>query len=348
MKAFFRFSIIIFIFNHFINITYAGNFENKTGKITGYVFDANSNKPIEYATVSVYKLPDTVLVSGCITDASGKFEIENLLYDNYFVSFQFLGYEKKIIENVTINSKIHELENIFLIELVNELETVTISSQKNLVEQKIDKKVINVSQDLSSIGGTAADVLVNNALVQTNSDGDVLLRNSSSFIVLIDGKPSPFAGAEALNQIQSSEIERIELITNPSAKYNAEGVTGIINIITKKQRFKGISGIVNASYSSNNAYSGDFILNYKNEKLNFFVGTDYKKQVTNVSFDIDRTYTFTDTLYYRDELIKQTIIRQNPAVKFGLDYQINSNTNISFTNTSGTGSNLDKTKSVHI
>jgi len=318
------------------------------GKINGLVIDSRANFPIEYANIAIFKASDSSFVSGTITNSSGKYTLSNVPYGNFYLIIQFVGYKKHRVDNliVTIQNKVIDIPSIKLEEEIFELNEVSIQSEQKTVEQKIDKKVIYVSKNLSSVGGTAIDILQNNAFVKTNIDGEVLLRNSTNFLVLLDGRQSPFQGSEALRQIPANSIETIEIITNPSAKFNAEGVAGIINIVTKKQILKGLSGIVNTSYSSNESYSGDFLFNLKKEKINIFLGADIRENVNNQYFDIKRNYLLNNTSYFNDEVVDQTGIRPSSNLKLGLDYEFNSKNNLSFINTIGT-SNFHKNKSVY-
>ncbi|NJK86628.1 MAG: TonB-dependent receptor plug domain-containing protein [Bacteroidales bacterium] len=147
------------------------------------------------------------------------------------------------------------------------LEAVEITAERPHVEYKLDKKVISVDQNVASTGGTAADALQNTPSVTVDIEGNVALRGSGNFTVLIDGKPSILEGSEALQQIPASTIQNIEIITNPSAKFDPEGSAGIINIIMKKQKQSGINGVVNATAASNGTFGGDMLVNLRKNKI---------------------------------------------------------------------------------
>ena len=170
-----------------------------------------------------------------------------------------------------------EFGNIVINPSVNVLGEVNIEAEVKHVEYQIDKKVINPSKDILAAGGTAADVLKNVPSVQTDLDGNVSIRGNSEFKLLIDGKPSVIQGSDGLKQIPAEAIERIEIITNPSARYDASGVAGIINVIMKAEKRDGINGLLTLSggkilktYNT----SDNFMFNIRRNKINFFIGAD--------------------------------------------------------------------------
>lgn len=155
------------------------------------------------------------------------------------------------------------------------LNEVTVTAESKKVEYKIDRRVVNVEKDLNSAGGSAATALENTPSVQVDPQGNVTLRGSSDFVVLIDGKPTTLKGNDVLKQIPASSVKQIEVITNPSAKYDADGNAGIINVVMKKGKLSGINGNVNINYGNKNMRDGSLQLNYRHKNLNFFGGTEY-------------------------------------------------------------------------
>ena len=151
-------------------------------------------------------------------------------------------------------------------------------AQSQRVEYKIDKKVVNVARISPAAGGTLVNVLENTPSVQVDVEGNVSLRGSGNFQLLIDGKPSVIQGSEGLQQIPASAVQSLEIITSPSAKYDPDGAAGIINVIMKKQKNTGIGGVVNASIGTREKYTADFLLNFRKKKLNYFVGAEYADQ----------------------------------------------------------------------
>ncbi len=268
-------------------------------KISGIVLDFESRIPIEYANIIVYNLPDSSQVTGGITNKEGMFILDGIKNGKYYVSIQFIGYEKKIIENVLItSSNTIDLGNIFISIAAINLENVIVEGERNPVSFQLDRKVIDVSKMPTSISGNAADVLENVPSVTVDIDGNVSLRGSSNFTVLIDGRPSVMEAQDALQQVPASSIKTIEIITNPSAKYDPEGTAGIVNIKLKKEKNLGLSGIANASAGANDKYGGDFLIENKTSGYNYNFGINYNRRfspgtgIDNKQFEIDNNTSF--------------------------------------------------------
>ena len=255
-------------------------FGQSTGKISGKVFDGNTKSPVEYANVIVFNSKDSLQVTGGVTNSEGNFSLTNIPLGKFYLDIQFIGYEKKRIKNVMISSSSRnvDLGNIFIKSSAINLGNVVVQGERNPVSYKIDRRVIDVSKMPTSISGNAADVLENVPSVSVDIDGNVSLRGSSSFTVLIDGRPSVMDAQDALQQIPASSIESIEIITNPSAKYDPEGSAGIINIKLKKEKNLGLSGIANANAGANDKYGGDFLFEYKTPAYNYNFGINYNRR----------------------------------------------------------------------
>ena len=303
-----------------------GNRPNGNGSVSGTVLDDYSGNAIEYANIVLYSLRDSSVVTGGITNKKGYFLIQEVPFGKYYMELNFIGYNKHSIENIKVFPKRID-QNIGTVrlkpatEMLNEVE---IEAEQSRIDYKLDRKVINVEKDLNAIGGTAVDVLENVPSVQTDIDGNVSIRGSGNFIVLIDGRPSPLQGSEALQQIPSSSIKNIEIITNPSAKYDPDGVGGIINVILKKEKRNGINGLFTASYGSFNSGGGDFLVNIRSNKLNFFVGGDIKQR-TNRGMGEFKQRTFgTDTLMVDKETSGERA-RNGGKIRAGFDYYITDN-----------------------
>lgn len=249
------------------------------GKIKGAVVDKKNEQPIEYATVALYNAQTNQLVTGSITDYLGHFKIDHAEKGEYYLMITFIGLEDKQTNSFSFDGeKTVNLGNIYLTPTANELGEVEVVSRKAPVQYKIDKKVISVDKQLTAASGTAVDVLENQPSIQVDIDGNVTLRGSSGFTVLIDGKPTILDPSDALRQIPSSSIENIEIITNPSVKYEPDGATGIINIITKKSYLDGLSGLANLNIGTYGQYGGDIQLNYRVNKFNLIFGANYDKR----------------------------------------------------------------------
>ncbi len=277
---------------------YAGTPENK-GVIKGIVLDSITGHPVEFATIAVYKSADSSLVDGAITGETGMFKIHKLEPGVYNLKITFIGYNTKWINNIEIKDKDHtvDLAVIHLGMAAENLAEVEIKGGIPSIEYKIDKKVIHVDKQLTATSGTAVDVLETVPSVNVDAEGNVTLRGSSGFTLYIDGKPSILDPNDALQQIPASAIADIEIITNPSAKYDPDGTAGIINIKMKKIRLEGFNGIVNATVGTFGRYGGDFLLNYRKKAFNFYAGADYNKRVNPGFSEYDRSTTHNDTTY---------------------------------------------------
>lgn len=301
-----------------------------SGIIKGKVIEATSNTPVEYATVTLYSAKDSAMIDGVITNAEGLFEFKSVAPGEYNIIVRFMGFRKVFIAGISISQKnmVSDIGTVSLKAEVTNLNEVEVVGQAPLVEYKIDRKVVNVDQQLQAQGGTAVDVLERIPSIKTDLDGNVALRGSTNFLVLIDGKPSILTGSDALNQIPASTIDKIEIITNPSAKYDPDGTAGIINIITRKNSLKGLSGIVNLSAGTSPEYTGSVLLNYRTKKTSISLGADFgNRKMTGYrngsreSYPTDTTGLQSDTSFLQTTN-KNNMTRQSVSVKAGIDYSL--------------------------
>lgn len=251
----------------------------QNGWITGKVVDSATGEPLEYATVSV--LQDGELVTGGITEPKGLFKIA-VEPGEYTLSIQFVTYETREITGISVSKGRLDLGTISVAPSNKELDEVVVQAERTQMQLNLDKKVYNVGKDLSSLGGSASDILDNLPSVTVDVEGNVELRGSGNVKILIDGKPSGLVGlssTDALRQLQGNLIERVEIITNPSARYDAEGMAGIINIILKKEKGSGLNGSfqVTTGYPHNHGASAN--INFRKDWVNLFLnyGVDYRK-----------------------------------------------------------------------
>lgn len=301
------------------------------GVIKGQIIDSQSQKPMEYANVVLFSLRDSSIIAGSVTNVEGRFEMTKVPFGRFYLVSNFIGFNKKTIADlkITPQAKILDLGQITLDPASASLEAVEITGQQEHIEYKIDKKVVNVSQDVMAQGGTAVTALENTPSVQVDIEGNVSLRGSSSFTVLIDGRPSVLTGSDALQQIPASSIDKIEIITNPSAKYDPDGVAGIINVIMKEQKQRGFNGVANASIGSGDKYSADFLLNYRISKFNFFGGMDYRAFNFGGERESKQENLLNDTTQFRYSTGNRTHNRGGYGLRAGADYFISKATTLS-------------------
>jgi outer membrane receptor protein involved in Fe transport len=245
--------------------------------IKGQILDGETDHAVEYVTIAVFKKKTEDLVTGTITAPDGRFTIKGLDEGSYYLEISFMGYEKTTINDINIdnNNPVVNLGVIKLDKAEDLIEEINVVAEKGAIDYQIDKKVVNVSKQYTTVAGTAIDVLQNVPSVTVDVEGNLSLRGSTGFTVLIDGKPSVLEGSEALDQIPASTIQNIEIITNPSVKFDPDGTAGIINVITKKNKLRGVSGIANLNLGLDEKYGGDLLLNFRKNRLDFFVGADY-------------------------------------------------------------------------
>lgn len=318
-----KIEVIVVLCLFFIISSFANTPDNKDGQITGRVFDSESKQPIEYATVSLSDI-NGKLITGTVTNNKGLFSIEKINYDTYIVTISFLGYENITIKTVVLNSNQRNvnLSDIYLTPSSENLEEVTIVSDNAPVQYKIDKKIINVSKQFSSISGTAIDVLQNIPSIRVDIEGNVSLRGSSGFTVLIDGRPTILDANDALEQIPASNIQNIELITNPSVKYDPDGNAGIINIITKKKKMKGVSGIADLNVGLDDKYGVDFLVNFKLNNVNLFINADYNHRYFPSFNESEQRTISNDTTYFVTLDGVERGGREYKGIRTGLEWDI--------------------------
>ena len=274
-----------------------GDTGNTKYYIRGSVVEADSEQPVEYATIAIFNHRDSSMATGGITDLQGNFEIELQRPGRYYLIIQFIGYEKFTLTNLqlspqnpTINLKPIQLSLASIM-----LEGVTVVDRKNEVIFKIDKKVIQVSDNPNAVGNTAAEVLEATPGVEVDIEGNVQLRGSENFTVLINGKPTVLNAQDALKQIPASSIENIEIITNPSARYDPEGLAGIINIVLKQDKKSGYNGSVDVSAGTNfsaddpiNRYNVSGNFNWRKDKHSLIFGYDLNRRSMNMDNESTR------------------------------------------------------------
>lgn len=314
-----------------VNSLTAKDISGNTGSVNGLVLDAELMHPLEYATISLLKQENDSVITGTISNESGYFKLKGVSSGKYKINISFIGYESVLIENVNIESGNNiDLGEILLKPQAENLGEVVIVSGQSAMTYKIDRKIINLSQFDISKFGTAVDVLENNSSVTVNMDGSVSLRGSTSLKVLVDDKPSTLEPRDALNQIPANTIERIEIITNPTAKYSSEGTAGIINIILKKNKLEGFNGSVNANAGMFKTKGLDILLNLKKTKLDYYLGFNFYNQGIEGEFKNINRGIIQDTTFILLSEGNYNLFKGSTTARGGVDYAFNNKNFISF------------------
>jgi outer membrane receptor protein involved in Fe transport len=295
--------------------------------VRGKVVDAETKLPLEFATVTLFNQSDSSLATGNITDEAGAFMIETRP-GRYFAKVEFLSYQTKTIGNIDLNrdEPVADLGTIALASDASMLIEVEVRAEKSQMQLSLDKKVFNVGKDLANTGGTAADVLDNVPSVTVDVEGNVNLRGSGNVRILVDGKPSGLIGisnTNGLRQLPANLIDRVEVITNPSARYEAEGMAGIINIVLKKDQQKGLNGSFDLTLGQPAEYGGSVNLNYRKNRFNFFTnyGLRYRKG-PGMGSQYQESYT-PDTTFITDQSREHEQGGWSNNIRFGADYFFN-------------------------
>lgn len=311
--------------------SYQGASEPKIGygKLGGIVIDEN-NEPVPFATIKVLNASDKKLLNGTIADADGKWVIKNVVEGEFLISISFIGYES--IDQgpfkVTGKGESYDLGSTKLTSSATELDQVVVEGQRELIEDKVDRIVYNASQDKTTAGGDASDVLRRVPLLSVDLDGNVSLRGSGNITVLIDGKPSTITAgnlADALKQIPADEIESVEVITSPSARFDAEGTGGIINIITKKNNLEGGTLSVNTGVGYRGSNLG-LTAGWRRGKLGLSLGGNgFAGYNILGSFDNEQIVTdeFGTELSKTNQFAETVSSRISGRYNFGWDYTFN-------------------------
>ncbi len=299
----------------------------KTGTISGTVTDATTNEKLPYVSIVIKDSEDTILTGG-ITNDKGQFIIEKIPFGEQTIEVQFIGYKtdsRKI--NFTKDNAKHDIGAVALNIDAAQLDEVEVRAEVSTVVQKIDRKVINVGKDLTSAGTTAAELLNNVQSVTVDSQsGNISLRGNENVRVLVDGKPTNVSAAQLLKQIPSTSIKQIELITNPSAKYSPEGMSGIINIVLYKSANQGFNGSVNLGVTQgiNTRFNGSLDLNYKTGIVNFFANYGHNNGKSDNEGFVNRSDNNSHQEFEFDSDNKSNVL------KIGADVYINEKNTVSF------------------
>ena len=303
----------------------SASFSQNSGSVTGSIKDMATKEAIPYATITI-KSGEEIL-TGDMTNEEGKFTIKNIPYQTLTLEVEYIGF-KNYSTTITVNNdkKDITLGDILLSQDSEVLEGLEIIAERSTIEQLVDRKVINVGKDLTTAGATAAEIMNNIPSVNVDQDGNISLRGNENVRVLVDGKPTNMDAKTLLKQIPSTSIKKIELITNPSAKYNPEGMSGIINIELKKNTNDGFNGSYDGgiTFAKEPKYNQTIDLNYRKGKFNFFGNYGYMNSVTFNDGTIEQIENNATQLFH----IKNDSKMNN--FKVGFDFYLNDKNTLSF------------------
>ncbi|MDB4903952.1 MAG: hypothetical protein JWQ63_3233 [Mucilaginibacter sp.] len=308
------------------------------GSVSGKLVDAVNNQPLSFATVSLVRKSDKRPVKGIQTDMNGNFTLAGINNGIYTLHATYVGYLSYIKDTIAITPQKQNIQlgNIKLSQGKGLLKEVVVSAQKSQIQLGIDKKSFNVDQSLVSQGGSVTDLLTNVPSVQVDVNGNVSLRGSTNVKILINGKESALTGgdiSDILQSIPASAIETIEVITNPSSKYQAEGDSGIINIILKKNVQKGFTGSASASAGSQNTYNGTINLAYQNSKVNIYSNYSYRHGDRIGNGTIDKTTTSNNgTIQTQNQTADQKFTFTGQNIRSGIDVYLSPKTTLGLSN----------------
>ncbi|HVZ25921.1 MAG TPA: TonB-dependent receptor, partial [Sediminibacterium sp.] len=310
----------------------------------------SARQPVESATLELVRAKDTVVRKIAVSDKSGAYEWLQVIPGSYRVRVQALGYQPYLgqVFQLPAGTAVYKMPDIVLVAASKELGTVTVTSQKPLIEQKIDRTIVNVEASVTNVGTTALDVLEKSPGIMIDKDGNISLKGKTGVQVFIDGRPSYLSGqdlANYLRNMQSAQMDQIEIMTNPPAKYDASGDAGIINIKTKKNKQVGYNGSVTAGYGQG-VYSStneSLNLNYRNGKLNLFGNLNYGYRDRFQELSIQRKFIDASTKVVQSYFTQQNDLRTTGHSyngKIGMDYFASPKTTLGFVWNGGNSRNF--------
>jgi outer membrane receptor protein involved in Fe transport len=305
---------------------------NKT--IKGHIADSVSGRPLEYASVAAFRMRDSSLVSGGITNEKGMFSIPNLTHGRYLLRITFVGYQTKEFGPVVFSPQSGDILDVGKIQIsisAAGLSAVEIVADKPFIEMNLDRRIVNVEGNINITGGNAIDVLETVPSVSVDMDGNISYRGSENVTVLIDGRPANFAGSRkaTLEQIPASMIETIELITNPSAKFDPEGTSGIINIVLKKRKTENTSIMTSLNWNTNEGYSANIGVSQGFGKLRLFMNYDLRDNKSKGEGTIKR-YSFVNPIYLQEQISESQSNSLGHSIRLGGDYFVNDKNTLGF------------------
>lgn len=320
-----------------LTLSFSSQAQKSMGKVSGQVIDGNT-KTIESATISLLRAKDSTVAKISVANKEGKYQFDDVVEGKYLVSISAVGHTKGFSETFEITSSKSNvvLTTIELVPLAKDLSGVTVTAKKPLIEQKIDRTIVNVEAAVTNVGTTALEVLEKSPGISIDKDGNISLKGKQGVQVYIDGRPTFLSGTDLSNYLRnlnSSQLDQIEIMTNPPAKYDAAGNAGIINIKTKKTKQFGYSGSFTSTWSQGRypKVGESFNMNYRKNKLNLFTNLGYSNRKNYQDLDIQRTFIESSTKQIKSYFEQESRIKEESKsynAKVGFDYFLNKKTTI--------------------
>lgn len=301
-------------------------FARNSGRIQGRITDQQTGKSIESANVILYSLPDSIEVTGSVSDHQGRFSITGISPGLYVLEIRYIGFESLMTTAFSVqeDQPVVDLGILQLTQTALESEEVVVEGQRPAIEYLADRKIIDVAQFRTAESGFAVDILAQIPSVEVDFDGNVSVRGSSNFVVQINGHPTVLDPQDALQQIPASSIKYIEIITNPSAKYGAEGSAGIINIILHENNLTGNTGMVHANAGLHDKYGGNGTYSYSRNQFTLKVGGNYHIRNFSGTQSRERTTTFNNLSSYLNSSGATNRGMEFSGINLGMDYRLTS------------------------
>lgn len=321
----------------FTTLSFASNAQLNNGRISGTVIDG-STKTIESATITLLRAKDSSVVKMSVADKTGKYQFDAVPEGQYMVSISAVGHNKGFSETFNISSAnaVVTLKTIELVPQAKSMGAVTVTAKKPLIEQKLDRTIVNVEASVTNVGNSALEVLEKSPGITVDKDGNISLKGKQGVVVMIDGRPSYLSGADLAGMLRSmsaSQLEQIEIMTNPPAKYDAAGNSGVINIKTKKNKQFGYNGSLTTGYTQGRyaRFNEGVNFNYRNSKVNLFTSLNYNRNHRGEDLLITRNFresSTKDLISIFDQ--KSFMVNEGHfySGKVGLDYSASKKTTV--------------------
>lgn len=326
-------NLILFLF---VCVSFSLSQPKGKGTIKGQIIDKQSGNPIESVSIQIFRAKDSSLVKGIATDTKGSFLLSDVPFGMYKLKASMIGYMTYVANNVLVSPQSKDVDlGVIKIEEGDETRTaeIEVTAEMPIFQTQIDKKVYNVEKSLVSESGTLIDALKNVPSVTIDSEGNIKLRGSSNIKFLINGKPSAILGLDPstiLDQIPASNVQNIEIITNPSSKYEAEGTTGIINFVLKKEQNDGYTGSINLNAGTEDKYNGSANFGIKTGKLTLTGGYNFRIGHMSGTGNVNRTTFFGDSNYLYNQYLNFNNKMNSHMGNIAIDYDLSKKNTLSF------------------